>query len=115
MGTRTSRINALRGFCRSLAFPVTTESQRQMRSRVLADPNTSVPQLIRGTMKLLIEEIHFARSENHSIRKERPNSLSKAACTTFAVDSMYRHFDPPTAMVAATSGSVAHFKDASFR
>jgi transposase len=61
MGTRTSRINALRGFCREFGISVATGSRNGLEqiSRVLADPRSAVPDLIRGTMKLLVEEIHL--------------------------------------------------------
>lgn len=51
MGTRTSRINAPRGFWREfgIAIPVGARSGLEAISRVLADPNTAVPELIRGT------------------------------------------------------------------
>jgi transposase len=59
MGTRTSRINALRGFCRELGItiPVGSRTGVEAMARVLADPNSALPLLIRGTLKLLIEEI----------------------------------------------------------
>src|SRR5713101_3845403 len=59
MGTRTSRINALRGFCREFGVAIAQGSRTgvEQMSRVLADPTSAVPILIRGTMKLLIEEI----------------------------------------------------------
>ena len=50
MGTRTSRINALRGFCREfgIAIPVGARTGLEAISRVLADPRSAVPDLIRG-------------------------------------------------------------------
>lgn len=50
IGTRTSRINVLRGFCREfgIAIPVGARTGVKVLSRVLADPGTAVPDLIRG-------------------------------------------------------------------
>ena len=47
MGTRTSRINALRGFCREfgITIPVGARTGLEAIGRVLADPNTAVPEL----------------------------------------------------------------------
>ncbi len=61
MGTRTSRINALRGFLREfgIAIPVGARTGLETISRVLADPQTAVPTLIRGTMALLVDEIRL--------------------------------------------------------
>ena len=57
MGTRTSRINALRGFCREfgIAIPVGARTGIEAISRVLADPHTAVPELIRGMARLLTD------------------------------------------------------------
>jgi transposase len=56
MSTRTSRINALSGFCREfgLAIPQGARTGIEAVSRVLADPISAVPGLIRGSMKLLV-------------------------------------------------------------
>jgi transposase len=45
MGTRTSRINALRGFCREFGIAIAQGSRTGVEqiSRVLADPNSTVP------------------------------------------------------------------------
>ena len=61
MGTRTSRINALRGFCREFGIVIAPRARLGVEriARVLADPHSGVPELIRGTMKLLIEEIRL--------------------------------------------------------
>ncbi len=61
MGTRTSRINALRGFFREfgIAIPVGARTGIEAISRVLADSHTAIPNLIRGTAKLLVEEIRL--------------------------------------------------------
>lgn len=58
MGTRTSRINALRGFCREfgLVIPQGSRTGVEAMARALADPRSAIPELIRGSMKLLIEE-----------------------------------------------------------
>jgi transposase len=115
MGTRTSRINALRGFCREfgIAIPVGARTGVESISRVLADPNTAVPDLIRGTAKLLVEEeIHLLEARIAQLERE-PARLAKLspACTTLLsipeIDLL-----TVTALVTATSGDVTHFKDA---
>lgn len=61
MGTRTSRINALRGFCREfgLVIPQGSRTGVEAMARLLADPRSAIPELIRGSMTLLIEEIRL--------------------------------------------------------
>ena len=58
MGARTSRINALRGFCREfgIAIPVGARTGIEAIGRVLADPQSAVPELIRHTASQLLEE-----------------------------------------------------------
>lgn len=111
---RTSRINALRGFCREFGISVATGSRNGIEqiSRVLADPNTSVPQLIRGTMKLLIEEIHLLEARVSQLEKELTQLAKQSAACTTLLSIPGIGLLTATAMVAATSGSVAHFKDA---
>ncbi|MBK8376041.1 MAG: IS110 family transposase [Sphingomonadales bacterium] len=114
MSTRTSRINALRGFCREfgLAVPTGARTGVEVMSRTLADPNSPVPILIRGSMKLLIEEIRLLELRIAQLEKEL-TALAKQspACTTLlSIPGI--GLLTATAMVAATSGDVTHFKDA---
>jgi transposase len=114
MSTRTSRINALRGFCREfgLAVPTGARTGVEVMSRTLADPNSAIPILIRGSMKLLIEEIRLLEARIGQLEKEL-TALAKQspACTTLlSIPGI--GLLTATAMVAATSGDVTHFKDA---
>jgi len=114
MGTRTSRINALRGFCRELgiAIPVGARTGIEMVSRVLADPHTAVPDLIRGTARLLVEEIRLLEARIAQLERELAQAarLSPACTTLLSVPGI--GLLTATAMVAATCGDVSHFKDA---
>ncbi len=114
MSTRTSRINALRGFCREfgLAVPQGARTGIEAISRVLADPNSPVPTLVRHSMKLLVEEIRLLEQRIADLEKEL-SALAKQspACKTLlSIPGI--GLLTATAMVAATSGSVSHFKDA---
>ena len=114
MGTRTSRINALRGFCREfgIAIPVGARTGIEAISRVLADPGTAVPDLIRGTAKLLIEEIRLLEARIAQLERELAAlaRLSPACTTLLSIPGI--GLLTATALVAATSGDVSHFKDA---
>jgi transposase len=114
MGTRTSRINALRGFCREfgIAIPVGARTGVEVISRVLADPNTAVPDLIRGTARLLIEEIRLLEARIAQLERELAAlaKLSPACTTLLSIPGV--GLLTATALVAATSGDVSHFKDA---
>lgn len=114
MSTRTARINALRGFCREFGVSIAAGSRLGVEqiSRVLADPHSAVPALIRGTMNLLVEEIRRLEAQIAQLERElavvvRASTPCKTLLTVPGVGLL-----TATAMVAATSGSVAHFKDA---
>ena len=114
MGTRTSRINALRGFCREFGIAISLGSRVGIEqiSRVLADPHAAVPELIRGMMKLLIEEIRLLEARIGQIERELSVvAKHNVACTTLlSIPGV--GLLTATAMVAATSGNVAHFRSA---
>jgi transposase len=114
MGTRTSRINALRGLCREfgLALPTGARTGLEAISRVLADPHSPVPGMIRGTMGLLLEEVRLLEARIAQLERELAHSARQnPACTTLlSIPGV--GLLTATAMVAATSGDVSHFKDA---
>lgn len=114
MTTRTSRINALRGFCREFGIAIAVGSRLGVEqiSRVLADPHSAVPELIRGTLRLLVEEIRHLEARIAQLEREltviaRASAPCKTLLTVPGVGLL-----TATAMVAATSGNVAHFRDA---
>jgi transposase len=85
MGTRTSRINALRGFCREFGISIAAGSRLGLEqiSRALADPQSEVPTLLRPTMSLLVEEVRLL--EARITQQERELSIlakQSAACET---------------------------------
>jgi transposase len=114
MGTRTSRINALRGFCREFGITIAQGSRTgvEQMSRVLADPASAVPVLIRGTMKLLIEEIRLLEARISQLERELTALARQSPACTTLLSIPGVGLLTATAMVAATSGQVQHFKDA---
>ena len=72
MGTRTSRINALRGFCREFGIAIAQGARLGVEQigRVLADPHSAMPELIRPTMKLLVEEIRLLEARISQLERE---------------------------------------------
>ena len=114
MGTRTSRINALRGFCREFGIVIAQGSRLGVEQigRTLADPHAAVPTLIRGTMALLVEEIRLLEVRVAQLERELTALVrTSPACTTLlSIPGV--GLLTATAMVAATSGEVSHFRDA---
>jgi transposase len=114
MATRTARINALRGFCREFGMPVSPGSRLGLEqiSRFLADPTSAIPELLRPTMRLLIEEIRLLEARIAQLENQLTAAARhSAACgTLMSVPGVGLLIS--TAMVAATGGSVSHFKNA---
>jgi transposase len=114
MTTRTARINALRGFCREFGIVIAQGSRLGVEQigRVLADPRSAVPTLIRGTLTLLVEEVRLLEVRIAQLEREL-TALARhsPACTTLlSIPGV--GLLTATAMVAATSGHVRHFHDA---
>ncbi len=85
MATRTSRINALRGFCREFGIGIAEGSRVGVEQigRVLADPQTAIPGLLRGTMTLLVEEIRLLEARIFQLERELTNAAKQSsACAT---------------------------------
>lgn len=114
METRTSRINTLRGLCREfgLVIPQGARTGVEAMSRALADPHSSIPQLIRETMKLLVEEIRLLEQRIAQLEKELTLLAQQSPACTQLLTIPGVGLLTATAMVAATGGSVSHFKDA---
>lgn len=114
MSTRTSRINALRGFCREfgLAVPQGARTGVEAMSRALADPGSGIPILIRRSMSLLVEEIRLLEVRVAQLERELSELAKQSPACTTLLSIPGVGLLTATAMVAATGGMVAHFKDA---
>jgi len=114
MTTRTSRINALRGFCREfgVGIPQGARTGVEAISRLLADPHAAVPLLIRDTMRLLVEEIRLLEQRIAQLERELSEVARQSAACVQLMSVPGVGLLTATAMVAATGGDVTHFKDA---
>ncbi len=114
MSNRTARINTLRGLCREfgLVIPQGARTGIEAISRVLADPHTVVPILIRGSMNLLVEEIRLLENRIGQLEKELTILAKQSPACTRLLTIPGIGLLTATAMVAATGGTVSHFHDA---
>ncbi|MFA6312774.1 MAG: IS110 family transposase [Sterolibacterium sp.] len=78
----------------------------------MADPNSVVPGLIRGSMKLLVEEIRLLEARIAQLERELSEVAKHSPPCTTLLSIPGVGLLTATAMVAATGGSVSHFKDA---
>jgi transposase len=114
MGTRTARINALRGLCREFGVTVSQGARLGLEqiARVLADPGSPVPEMIRGTMMLLVEEVRLLEARIGQLERELSALARRSPACTTLLSIPGVGLLTATAMVAATSASVSHFRDA---
>ena len=83
MSTRTRRINTLRGFCREfgLVVPPGADTGLAQIARYVADPQSAVPSIIRGSMRLIIEEIRLLEARIQQLEHELTTiATNNAAC-----------------------------------
>ena len=114
MGTRTSRINALRGFCREFGITIPQGARTGVETigRVLADPRSAVPDLIRHTAGMLLEEIRLLEARIAQVERELATVARQSPACTLLLSVPGIGLLTATALVAATSGDVTHFQDA---
>ena len=72
MSTRTRRINTLRGFCREFGLIVPEGAVRGIAqvARYLADEHSGLPAMLRGSMRLLLEEIRLMEARIGQLEQE---------------------------------------------
>lgn len=71
MATRTSRINTLRDCCREFGILISEASRvgLEQMARVLADPTTAITEMLRESLKLLIEEVRLLEARIAQLEK----------------------------------------------
>lgn len=111
---RTRRINTLRGYCREFGIAIAQGARlgTEQIARVLAEPRSGIPDLLRPTMVLLVEEVRLLEARIAQLERELAGlARHSPACTTLlSVPGI--GLLTSTAMAAATSGDVSHFEDA---
>jgi len=114
MMTRTSRINSLRGYCREFGIVIAEGSRLGLEQigRVLADPASGIPMMLREPMKLLLEEVRLLEARIAQLERELTAAARASEPCTTLLSIPGVGLLTATALVAATGGSVAHFQDA---
>lgn len=111
---RTRRINTLRGYCREFGIAIALGSRLGLEqiTRVLAEPRSGIPELLRPTMVLLVEEVRLLEARIGALERELAALVRHSEPCTTLLSVPGIGLLTSTAMVAATSGDVTHFKDA---
>ena len=112
--SRTRRINTLRGYCREFGIAIAQGARLGLEqiARVLAEPHGAIPELLRPTCVLLLEEVRLLEARIAALERELAAVVrrSPACATLLSIPGV--GLLTATAMVAATSGEVTHFEDA---
>jgi transposase len=111
---RTRRINTLRGYCREFGIAIAQGARLGLEqiARVLAEPRSGIPELLRPTMVLLIEEVRLLEVRVGALERELAGLARRSPACTTLLSIPGVGLLTATAMVAATSGDVTHFDDA---
>lgn len=114
MRTRTARINSLRGQCREFGLCIAQGARLGMEqmARVVADPQSLLPQLLRVPMRALLDEIRLLEVRIQELEKQLGQLAKQSEACTTLLSIPGVGLLTATALVAATSGEVSHFKDA---
>lgn len=79
--TRVARINTLRGLCREFGINAPVGARRGMAelTEQVADPSSGVPDLLRGTLTKLLEEIRAIEENMRGVDRELAHCASQSA------------------------------------
>ncbi|HEX5688397.1 MAG TPA: IS110 family transposase [Roseiflexaceae bacterium] len=114
MRTRTARINGLRGQCREFGLFVAQGARVGLEqiARLIADPRTPLPHMLLATLRSLLDEIRLLEVRIHELERQLSELARQSQPCTTLLSIPGVGLLTSTAMVAATSGEVSHFKDA---
>jgi transposase len=114
MRERTRQINALRGFCREFGVYITQGVRLGLEQigRALADPNSALPELLRPTMRAMLDDIRLIEVRVSQLEAQLSELAKQSNACTQLMSIPGVGLITATALVAATSGEVGHFKDA---
>lgn len=111
---RTRRINTLRGFCREFGIAIAQGARLGVEqiARVLAEPHSAIPELLRGSMALLVEEVRLLEARIAQLERELTALVRGSAPCATLISIPGIGLLTATGIVAATGGDVTHFKSA---
>jgi len=114
MATRTQRINLLRGLFREFGIPLACGARTGVEniSRVLADPSSAIPELVRTSLKMVLEEIRVLEARVNQVECQLAAFAKQCPACKLLMSIPGIGLLNATAMVASTAGTVAHFQSA---
>lgn len=112
MGWRTATINAMRGACREfgLRVPKGANAGLKQMAQLIAEQESAIPQLLRGTMKSMLDEVRQLQERIDAIEKELTRLVRYSEPCKLLQSVPGVGLLTTTALAAATGGDVTHFK-----
>lgn len=110
--TRTARINAMRGLCREFGLAVAEGASKGLQQIAALVHNEEVPKALSPVLQELLEEVGQLDARIGQIERELTNIARHSSPCQQLLSIPGIGLLTATAMVAATGGSVSHFKDA---
>lgn len=113
MATRVQRINALRGFCREFGLPVAVGARTGLHaiSRLVADPASCLPALLRPAMAMLLDEIAQLHLRIAQLERELALVARQSPACQLLLSIPGVGLLTCTALVAAIGTDVSHFRN----
>lgn len=113
MASRTQRINMLRGYCREFGVPIAVGAKTGLQAirRLVADPQSALPALLRPTMQMLLVEIaqleeRIAQSERDLREVVKQSSACQLLLSIPGVGLL-----TATALIAAVGSDLTQFRN----
>ena len=105
MSTRTRRINTLRGFCREfgLVVPEGAVTGLAQMARFFADEHSGLPAMLRGSMRLVLEEIRLMEARIGELERELATLAKTSPACQVLISVPGIGLLTSTAMVAAVA------------
>jgi transposase len=112
MATRTARINAMRGLCREFGLAVPEGARTGLQQIAGLVHNERVPKALSQVLQELLEEVRQLDARISQIERELTQIARHSSPCQQLLSVPGIGLLTATAMVAATGGSVSHFRDA---
>jgi transposase len=112
MATRTARINTMRGLCRELGVVIPAGAISGMRELSKVLQGAQMPQILRPALQALLDELGLLAQRIAQIELQLKELAKQSNPCQNLLSVPGIGLLTATAMVAATGGSVSHFKSA---
>lgn len=114
MGTRTGRINALRGFCREFGVAIPRGARTGLRTiaALVADAAGAIPAMLRSEMLATLDEVRDLEARIAQIERELALMARSIPACQLLMTIPGIGLLTATALVAAVGTDVSHFRDA---